>query len=294
MTEINFTENLNPSDKTVGFTDYMFVEKYTDGEWVSADIMPYGTLPLPVWTTGLMYGLCVSESVRLTLDANGGICVLRADAHAARLFEKADKLSIPTPDFERVLYVINELAKIDRRFITKTATVFATLTLSATDVGITPLPVKNAMLTITLEAHEKRDMTPLESDVGITLDGVYNRFAVSAGGLDIFFRMDGKLMAPKGDGVIRDSVLKLARLWHIDCEECDISMDEVVRAYTDGELKEVFAVSTFDLVRPITEITYNGKKMSLPSGKLSRKLFDAFTTAELGSFPSPDNWTVRL
>ena len=295
MLEINFTENINPRFTGLGFTDYMYVQRFGDGDWYSADIMPYGECLQPVQSTGLRFGLNVCETIRATLDKDGKICLFRSNAYLTSLLEKADAIGLPIFDHERLMYAIEELVKIERRFVTENTVLFVTVMISATDCGVTPLPVSTAILTVTVEATEKTPMDTLSATKNnIQLDATYGRYAVSACGYPIFFRMDGKIISPKNNEVMTDSLLRLTREWGIEWEDGCVSMDEAVKAHAEGRLAEVFCVDDRALIHAVTELEYNGKKITLETGKLSRKLYDTLCSVERGTFVAHPKWTVRL
>lgn len=295
MLEINFTENINPRFTGLGFTDYMYVQRFKDGDWYSADIMPYGEFLQPVQSTGLRFGLNVCETIRATLDKDGKICLFRSNAYLTSLLEKADAAGLPIFDHERLLYVIEELVKIERRFVTEDTVLFVTVMISAADSGVIPLPVSSAVLTVTVEATQKQDMAVLSAAGGnLKLDDTFKRYAVSVCGYPLFFRMDGKIISPKNNEVITDSLLRLTNDWGIDWEDGYVSMDEVLKAHSEGRLAEVFCVDDRNFIHSVTELEYKGKTISLEAGKLSRKLYDTLCSIERGTFIAHPKWTVRL
>lgn len=295
MPEINFTENTHPKTTGLGFTDYMYVGRCKDGEWYSADILPYGEYSLPVQTTGLRHGLTVYETVRVTQDKDGKLCIFRGDAHIAKLWDKADKKGLPLFEEEHVMYVLTELVKMGRGFVNADTVMFATIMLTATDTGSVAYPVTNACLTITLETLAKQEMTTIRAtNELLELDKVYKRYAVSVGGHDLFFRIDDKIITSQGGGITKDSILKLITEWGISTETGYVSMDEAIKAYDNGRLAEVFCTDSRGVVMSVTALEYNGRVLELPVGKLSLKLYDSVTHAELGTFPDHPDWMVRV
>lgn len=83
-------------------------------------------------------------------------------------------------------------------------------------------------------------------------------------------------------GVIRDSVLELARSWgEFQVSERAISMNEVRSAINEGRLLEMFGTGTACVVSPIKEIRYGELDLKIPldptdansqAGPLARRL----------------------
>lgn len=77
------------------------------------------------------------------------------------------------------------------------------------------------------------------------LDGVERKYIEEVGAMNIFFKIDGKIVTPMLNGSIlpgitRDSVLQICRDWGLPTEERRISVDELLEAQANGKLEEVF------------------------------------------------------
>jgi len=77
------------------------------------------------------------------------------------------------------------------------------------------------------------------------LDAQNHKYVQEAGTMNLMFVIDGVLITAPTDGTIlkgitRDTILKLLPDLEIPFEVCDLSIDEIAEAYTEGKLNEVF------------------------------------------------------
>ncbi|MCB0636696.1 MAG: branched-chain amino acid aminotransferase, partial [Lewinella sp.] len=89
------------------------------------------------------------------------------------------------------------------------------------------------------------------------------------GTMNIWFVIDGKAITPATDGAIlkgitRDSFLHVLEAKGIPVEERHLSIDEVVEAYQQGKLQEVFGSGTAAVVSHVSKIAYGDLIMELP------------------------------
>jgi branched-chain amino acid aminotransferase len=105
------------------------------------------------------------------------------------------------------------------------------------------------------------------------------------GMMNVGFMIGGKFVTPSLEegtilkGVTRDSTLTLLKDMGIECEERDITIDELTNAYKQGLLKEVFGMGTAATIAPIRELNYKGFVMEFntdnyPVAKQLRKRMD--------------------
>ena len=69
------------------------------------------------------------------------------------------------------------------------------------------------------------------------------------------------------EGVTRDSVMQVLKDMGIEVEERKISIDELVAAYKEGKVSEVFGTGTAAVIAPIKELNYNGFAMNFDVDK---------------------------
>ncbi len=134
------------------------------------------------------------------------------------------------------------------------------------------------------------------------LDGVERRYIEEVGAMNIFFKIDGKVVTPMLNGsilpgVTRNSVLQLLKAWGVPAEERRISVDELLEAQKSGKLEEVFGTGTAAVISPVGKLRYKDEVMTIGDGgigALSQKLYDTITGIQTGKLDDPFGWRVTL
>ena len=134
------------------------------------------------------------------------------------------------------------------------------------------------------------------------LDGVDRKYIEEVGAMNIFFKIDGKVVTPALSGSIlpgitRNSVIALCKSWGYEVEERKISVDELLKAQADGKLEEVWGTGTAAVISPVGKLRYQDEVMTIQNGEtgeLSHKLYDTITGIQLGLLPDTMNWRVKV
>ena len=134
------------------------------------------------------------------------------------------------------------------------------------------------------------------------LDGVERKYIEEVGAMNIFFKIDGKVVTPMLNGSIlpgitRDSVCRLCRHWGLDVEERKVSVYELLDAQKSGKLEEVFGSGTAAVISPVGKLRYMNDVMTIGDGSigpLSQKLYDTVTGIQWGKTADPFGWTVTV
>lgn len=134
------------------------------------------------------------------------------------------------------------------------------------------------------------------------LDGKEHRYVEEVGSMNIFFKIDGTVVTPELNGSIlpgitRDSMLHVLRSKNIPVEERRISIDEIVEAYDNGKLEEVFGTGTAAVISPVGELKYNDRTLVVNDGKIgevSQMLYDTLTGIQTGKIEDTFGWTIKL
>lgn len=134
------------------------------------------------------------------------------------------------------------------------------------------------------------------------LDGVERKYIEEVGAMNIFFKIDGKIVTPMLNGSIlpgitRDSVIHLCKSWGMEVEERKISVDELLDAQKSGKLEEVFGTGTAAVISPVGKLRYCDDVMDINGGKIgpvSQKIYDTITGIQSGSLEDKFNWVVTL
>ncbi len=134
------------------------------------------------------------------------------------------------------------------------------------------------------------------------LDGVERKYIEEVGAMNIFFKIDGKVVTPELNGSIlpgitRDSVINLLKLWKVPVEERKISIDDIYEAHKSGKLEEVFGTGTAAVISPVGQLRWKDHIMQVKDGGIgeySQKLYDSITGIQLGKVKDELNWTVEV
>jgi branched-chain amino acid aminotransferase len=119
----------------------------------------------------------------------------------------------------------------------------------------------------------------------IWTDDTTHEFIEEAGAMNIFVRIDDTLVtAPTSDrildGITRKSIIEIAQDQGISVEIRSISVHEIVEAYENVSLKEMFGAGTAAVISPITGFGYKEKEFTLPelentfASKLKKQITD--------------------
>ncbi len=134
------------------------------------------------------------------------------------------------------------------------------------------------------------------------LDGVERKYIEEVGAMNIFFKIDGKVVTPALSGSIlpgitRNSVITLCKNWGYEVEERKISVDELIEAQNTGKLEEVFGTGTAAVISPVGTLRYKDDVMTIGDGsigELSQKLYDTVTGIQNGTVADEFGWTVLV
>lgn len=134
------------------------------------------------------------------------------------------------------------------------------------------------------------------------LDGVERKYIEEVGAMNIFFKIDGKIVTPMLNGSIlpgitRDSVINLCKHWGMEVEERRISVDELIEAQKSGKLEEVFGTGTAAVISPVGKLRYKDDVMEINGGvigEVSQKIYDTVTGIQWGKLDDPFGWRVEV
>ena len=123
-----------------------------------------------------------------------------------------------------------------------------------------------------------------------------------AGMMNLFFVIKDKVITPSLTGAVlhgttRTYFIDILKEKNITVEERDIYIDEIVKAYRDGELKEAFGSGTAAIVSHISTITHDDLLMVLPEVKerqISNMLFDEINGLRSGRLADKRRWLIPV
>ncbi len=139
-------------------------------------------------------------------------------------------------------------------------------------------------------------------DEVLWLDGVEREYVEEVGAMNVFFKIDGKIVTPELGGsvlpgITRDSVITMLKDWDYEVEVRKISIKEIVKAYQEGRLEEAFGTGTAAIISPIGELNYDGLKMKInkfETGEVASKLYERLTGIQTGKLADPYDWTEKI
>ena len=134
------------------------------------------------------------------------------------------------------------------------------------------------------------------------LDGVERKYIEEVGAMNIFFKIDGKIVTPMLNGSIlpgitRNSVIQICKSWGLPVEERKVSVDELIEAQKTGKLEECFGTGTAAVISPVGKLRYKDDVMVINGGgigEISQKLYDTVTGIQLGTIDDPFGWVKVL
>lgn len=101
------------------------------------------------------------------------------------------------------------------------------------------------------------------------LDGLEFKYLQECGTMNIFAVIGDTVLTPPTtdsilDGVTRDSIIQILRSKNINVEVRPISIDELISAHKNGDLKEMFGSGTAAVVSHVAELSYQNQNYILP------------------------------
>ena len=133
-------------------------------------------------------------------------------------------------------------------------------------------------------------------------DAFEHKWLQEVGMMNVFFIIDNIAITPSLEegtileGVTRDSVIKGLKKMGVTVEEKKISIDEVVNAYKNRKINEVFGTGTAAVIAPIRELNYNGFAMEFDTDqyKVSTAVRAWLNDIREGRLADEYDWMVRV
>ena len=285
------------------FTDHMFFCDYIDGQWQQPKIKPYQAMTLEPSARVLHYGQAVFEGMKAYKDDNGKVWLFRPDENCRRINKSAARLAIPEFPENYFFDGMNTLLKMDSDWIKPGIgnSLYIRPFVFATESAISASPANSYRFMIICSPAKayytgkvrvlfaEKYSRSADGGVGfakaagnyaaqfyptnlaqakgyqqiIWTDANTHEYLEEAGTMNIFFRIDNKLItAPTSDrildGVTRKSVVQLAKDNNIDMEVRRVSVKEIKEAAKNGSLKEIFGAGTAAVISPISAFEHAG------------------------------------
>lgn len=135
----------------------------------------------------------------------------------------------------------------------------------------------------------------------IWTDHAEHKYIEESGTMNLMLRIGDKLITPPLTdrilaGITRESIITLLKDWNADIEERPITVDEVVEAARQGNLKEAFGMGTAAVVSPICQIGYEGERFDIdtPEDGMAMKIKKGLNDIRLGRTADTHHWMVKV
>lgn len=323
------------------FSDHMFTCDYVDGKWINPEIVPYQPISVSPASRVFHYGQACFEGMKAFKDDNNNVWLFRPNENYNRIIKSSVRLAMPKFPEELFFEGLNTLLKMDAQWIKPgignslyiRPFIFASEgSINATEACeykfmIICAPASSYYsgdVKVKIEKSFSRAAkggvgyakaagnyaaqfypTSLAIDEGyqqiIWTDSSTHQYIEEAGTMNLFFRIEDKLLtAPTSDsildGITRKSLIQIAKDKGIDVEVRPIKVDELIDAANSGTLIEIFGSGTAVVVLPIVGFGFENKKFDLPKVENSWAsiLKNELNGIQYNLINDPYNWTVKI
>ena len=323
------------------FSDHMFTCDYVDGKWINPEIIPYQPISVSPASRVFHYGQACFEGMKAFKDDNNNVWLFRPNENYNRIIKSSVRLAMPKFPEELFFEGLNTLLKMDAQWIKPgignslyiRPFIFASEgSINATEACeykfmIICAPASSYYsgdVKVKIEKSFSRAAkggvgyakaagnyaaqfypTSLAIDEGyqqiIWTDSSTHQYIEEAGTMNLFFRIEDKLLtAPTSDsildGITRKSLIQIAKDKGIDVEVRPIKVDELIDAANSGTLIEIFGSGTAVVVLPIVGFGFENKKFDLPKVENSwaNILKNELNGIQYNLIDDPYNWTVKI
>lgn len=327
-----------PLGKT--FTDHMFACEYNNGKWINPRVEPLQLVPMHPAAMSLHYGQSVIEGMKVTLGENGTPLLFRPDRNAERLNLSAERLGMPKFPEELFLDGVKKLVAVDRNWIPKSegSSLYLRPVMCADEpfIGIRPANHYKFMIIATptgpfftkrIKLWSEQNYTrtapggtgsakavgnyaaaikPTQEasekgyDQVLWLDSVEHKYIQEAGTMNVFFKINDKIVTPNLNGnilngVTRDSVIQILKDKGHLVEERPIKISEIRDAAKFGLVKEAFGTGTAVGIAMIEEIRYNGESINFEEeNTIGKMVSEELNNIRTGVSEDKFDWTTGV
>ena len=139
-------------------------------------------------------------------------------------------------------------------------------------------------------------------DQVLWMDATEHKYVQECGTMNIFFIIGNKAITPDLEhgtilaGITRDSVIKLIEDMGMQVEERPLSIDEIIKAFNKGTLREIFGTGTAATISMIRELRYRDFVMSFDtdSGRVAPKIKSRLDDIKEGIEEDKFGWMVKI
>jgi branched-chain amino acid aminotransferase len=292
------------------FTDHIFICDYQNGEWINPRIEPLDLIPTHPAAMALHYGQAIFEGMKATLGKNNVPLLFRPNENAKRLNFSADRMGMPSFPEDLFIEALKKFVEIEKNWIPtqdgsalylrpfmyadeafigmRAATSFKFIVMASPAGPFFSKPIKLYAETKYIRAanggtgeakaagNYAAAIRPTEIakakgyDQVLWLDARDFEYIQEVGTMNIFFKIDGKVITPNLSGsvlsgITRMSVIDLLRDKGFEVTERPIKISEIIEASNNGTLEEAFGTGTAVGIAMIEEIGYKDIAIKLPA-----------------------------
>jgi branched-chain amino acid aminotransferase len=139
-------------------------------------------------------------------------------------------------------------------------------------------------------------------DQVLWMDAIEHKYVQECGTMNVFFIIGNKAITPdlnSGtilEGVTRDSVIQLMKERGLEVEERQLSIDEIVSAYKNKSLSEVFGTGTAATISMIKELKYKDFVMNfdVENCEIARAVKSRMSAIKEGRADDKYDWLVKV
>ncbi len=101
------------------FSDHMAVVEYSNGQWHTPSIKPYGPIAFSPAISALHYGQAIFEGLKAYKNEQNEVLIFRPERNAERLNESAKRMCMPELPVPIFMDMISQLVNLDKEWIPK-------------------------------------------------------------------------------------------------------------------------------------------------------------------------------
>jgi len=322
------------------FTDHMFICDFENGTWTNPRIEPLALIPTHPAAMALHYGQAIFEGMKATADGDGNPMLFRPTKNAARLNFSAERMGMPNFPEDLFVEGLKQLVDIERNWIPpqkgsalylrpfmyadepfigmRAATHYKFIIMASPSGPFFTNRIKLYAETKYIRAAEggtgeakaagnyAAAIRPTELakakgyDQVLWLDAIEHKYIQEVGTMNIFFKIDGKMITPKRDGAILDgitrmSVMEILKDKGYDVIERAISIDEIKQASLDGTLEEAFGTGTAVGIAYIQEIGIQDEIIHVSNeSPIGHEMNDTLNNIKTGQIEDTFGWMTKV
>ena len=139
-------------------------------------------------------------------------------------------------------------------------------------------------------------------DQVLWMDAFEHKYVQECGTMNVFFIIGNKAVTPDLSsgtilaGITRDSTILLLKEFGFEVEERPLSIQEIINAYKEGQLLEIFGTGTAATISMIKELTYKDTVMAFDVTKwnVAPEIKRRMDAIKYGLEPDNYNWMYKV